>query len=66
MGQMQETNDGKRGPDGDGSPHNLHDQKNRANAKNFGNRTDVNPMLKGGGGKARAGATYPLDKEKPR
>ena len=66
MGQMQETNDGKRGPDATGSPHNLNDQKNRANAKNFGDRTSVNPMLKGGGGKARAGATHPLDKEKPR
>lgn len=66
MGQNQYRNDDSRGPDATGSPHNLNDLKNRANAKNFGDRTSVNPMLKGGGGKARAGATYPLDKEKPR
>ena len=66
MGQNQPMNDDKRGPDATGSPHNLNDLKNRANAKNFMGREMVNPMLSGRGGKARAGATYPLDKEKPR
>lgn len=59
-------NDDERAMDATGSPHNLNDLKNRATAKKFGDRTDVNPMLKGGGGKARAGADYPRDSEKPR
>ena len=65
MGQEQNMNSDSHGKDGEGSPHNLHDLKNRAHAKFMG-REAVNPMLSGKGGKARAGATYPLDKEKPR
>lgn len=65
MGQQQYGNDDKRASDAIGSPHNLNDQKSRNHAK-FGGRQDVNPLLKGGGSKARAGATWPVDKEKPR
>ena len=66
MGQNQPMNDDKRGPDATGSPHNLNDLKNRATAKKFGDRTAVNPMLSGRGGSKRAGADYPVDREKPR
>ena len=51
-------NSDTHGKDGTGSPHNLNDLKNRATAKNFGDRKAVNPMISGSGiGKKRAGPT---------
>jgi hypothetical protein len=67
MGQNQYRNDDERGPDGIGSPQNLNDLKKRGVVKSFGDRKDVNPMISGKSmGKARAGSTWPADKEKPR
>jgi len=66
MGQEMNINSDMHGKDGTGSPHNLNDLKNRATAKKFGDRTSVNPMLSGRGGSKRAGADYPVDREKPR
>lgn len=58
MGQYQEQSPDTRAKDATGSPHNLNDQKNRATAKNFGDRKEVNPMISGKGiGHKRAGPT---------
>ena len=58
MGQEQYDSPDSRAKDATGSPHNLNDLKNRATAKNFGDRKSVNPLISGSGiGKKRAGPT---------
>jgi len=58
MGQEQNINSDTRAKDATGSPYNLNDLKNRATAKNFGDRKAVNPLISGSGiGKKRAGPT---------
>ena len=58
MGQEQPGNGEGRGSDATGSPHKPNDLKNRATAKSFGDRKEVNPLISGKGiGHKRAGPT---------
>ena len=58
MGQYQEQSPDSRASDATGSPHKPNDLKNRATAKSFGDRKEVNPLISGKGiGHKRAGPT---------